>query len=413
MKLAKSAWNIAFNASVDFTRRPRKVEQITEHWGKHSPDDKRRAFRLLYAWLRGQGLARHVLKSLMTKPPRSKLQLTLELACSELLVTLPERHPAVVSSAVDFAKSGFSKREAGLCNAVLRKASAQILSTPLQYSHPDWLVKQWRQAFGEAETEALIGWNQTKPTTYVRWSKRAGSPLPALIPTQWPNFYTYPEEARVQVIEAVNSGLAYIQDPFTRHPVEMALAAGPKTILDLCAAPGGKTRALVDAQKDSAPAVIVASDLPGPRLEQLKENLSVLGDERRPAVLAADGTALSREGFESAGLPIEYDAVILDVPCSNTGVIQRRPDVRWLLRPERLKGLVELQAALLASAANFVSPGGRLIYSTCSLESAENEAQIAAFLEKNPAYSLEDKRLSRPWTDEHDGGAAFTLTRER
>lgn len=410
--LPKSAWTIAFSAAVDFSRRPRKVEQITERWGKHSADDKRRAFRLLYAWLRGKGLARQVLSALMTKPPRSKLQLTLEFACSELLVTPPDRHPAVVSSAVDFAKATFSKREAGLCNAVLRKASGKILSTPIEYSHPAWLVERWQRAFGDDATKALLEWNQGRPTTYVRWNKRDGTALSFLRPTQWPDFYTCPDEDRPQMIEAVNQGSAYIQDPFTRHPVEMACSEAPKTILDLCSAPGGKARALVDAFVENPPDLIVASDLPGPRLEQLKENLSVLSEDRRPSVLGADGTQLSQGMFEAAGLPSQYDAVVLDVPCSNTGVIQRRPDVRWLLTQESLKGLLELQKKLLTSAAGLVAPGGSLIYSTCSLESEENEDQIAAFIEKNPEFKLTAQQLSRPWSDGHDGGAAFTLTRQ-
>lgn len=410
---AKSAWNIAFSAVVEFSRRPRKAEQITERWSKHSSDDRRRAFRLFYAWLRGQGLARAVLGPLMAKAPRKNLQLLLELACSEIYVSDAHKHPAVVSSAIDFAKSVFSSREAGLCNAVLRKAVLQLRDVPLTHSHPRWLVDRWTKTHGKENTQALLSWNQAIPTTYVRWSQRAGPPLPSLIPTRWPTFFTFTDEDRKEILDAVHTGRAYIQDPFTRHPVEMALEDSPGTILDLCAAPGGKTRALVDALTSPTAATIVASDLPGPRLEQLKDNLSVLPEAARPRVFGADATALKPEALLSLGLPGSFGAVILDVPCSNTGVIQRRPDVRWLTKPPLIKELLRLQASLADAAASLVEPGGRLIYSTCSLEAEENALQVEAFLTRNPSFRLDRHAISYPWVDQHDGGAAFTLTRER
>jgi 16S rRNA (cytosine967-C5)-methyltransferase len=407
-----SAWNIAYSAALDFSKRPRKAEFITEHWKKYPEEERRRAYRLFQAWLRGRGLSQHIFPQLMKRPPRTKLRVLLELACSEMLVTEQERHPAIVSHTVDFAKARFSQREAGLCNAVLRRAGPLLIDPPLLSSHPHWLSERWHKQFGSVATDALMQWNQQLPVTYLRWSSTKQPQPDFLITTKWPNFYQFPEENRRDVIALLDAGEAYIQDPFTRFPVEMAIDRQPLRILDLCAAPGGKTRALLDALDESAPATVVACDLPGARLKQLEDNLKVKQTAHAVTVLGADVRTLSSDTLQARKLPASYDAVILDVPCSNTGVIQRKPDVRWILDPEQYSELLKLQLALLENASKLVSPGGKLIYSTCSLEPDENELMIDRFLKEHPEFSLAPPALSRPWTDGHDGGGAFPLTRE-
>src|SRR5690606_2602894 len=147
-------------------------------------------------------------------------------------------------------------------------------------------------------------------------------------------------------------------------------------VLDLCSAPGGKTLQL--AGRVGPEDVVVAVDLPGPRLERLRKNLSRYPQIKVKAVGAAV-TRLVPEDLVAQEAPAAYDAVLIDVPCSNTGVLRHRVDAKWRLKPSDLEALPRLQLALLRRAAACVRPGGRMVYSTCSLEAEENEDVIAAF----------------------------------
>jgi 16S rRNA (cytosine967-C5)-methyltransferase len=114
--------------------------------------------------------------------------------------------------------------------------------------------------------------------------------------------------------------------------------------------------------------------------------------------------------FEECGLPKAYDAVLLDVPCSNTGVMRHRVDVKWRLQVSDFAKHARQQGDLLSAAARLVAPGGRLVYSTCSLDAEENDTVIKLFLEKTRGrFTLEGQRVSQPWVDGHDGAAAFLL----
>jgi 16S rRNA (cytosine967-C5)-methyltransferase len=212
-------------------------------------------------------------------------------------------------------------------------------------------------------------------------------------------------------------GKIYLQDPAARLAVELLAPQAGETALDLCASPGGKSLLIADAlaaaaaPAGTAPAGrVVAVDLPGARLERLKENLArVRGAE---AVLAP-GDVRQPGGFlRERGLPGHFAAVLIDVPCSNTGVMRHRVDVKWRLREGDIGRHARQQAELLAAAARLVAPGGRLVYSTCSLEAEENENVVAAFL-RGPGreFSREAQVWSRPWETGHDGAGAFRLRR--
>ncbi len=409
---ANPAWKNAFGAAVAFRRRPHKADELVARWQALESDTRRRAFHLFYAWLRWRGWAEAGLREFLRKPPRMELQTLLELACAEMAMIDRERRPLVVNHAVDVARALLSPREAGLVNAVLRRAAGTLDPGDLGATHPAWLVARWEAEHGPAATRELLAWNQREASTYVRWASQTEPPA-GLRPTPWEGFFELTPEAREAVLGVVERGEAYIQDPFTRHPVELAMRARPRHVLDLCAAPGGKSRALLDAASagEGALETLVAVDLPGPRLARLEENLAPVHPRLRLEILGADVAALRPADLAAHGLPAAYDAVILDVPCSNTGVIRRRPDVRWLLSPLQLEELAALQGRLLAQAAHFVAPGGTLVYSTCSLERAENEAVVEWFLTHHPEFSAGAPKLSRPWVEGHDGGAAFPLTR--
>jgi 16S rRNA (cytosine967-C5)-methyltransferase len=157
-------------------------------------------------------------------------------------------------------------------------------------------------------------------------------------------------------------------------------------------------------------------DKPGARLCRLEENLARwrnAGLATEVSVLGADVLALQSRTFTDIGLPCEFDGVFIDVPCSNTGVIRHRVDAKWRLQPGDFARLAGEQIALLEVAARHVRPGGRLVYSTCSLEPEENEGVVAAFLAvpQGRAFVIEESRQGRPWLDGHDGAGAFRLRR--
>jgi 16S rRNA (cytosine967-C5)-methyltransferase len=190
--------------------------------------------------------------------------------------------------------------------------------------------------------------------------------------------------------------------------VDLLAPEAGETVLDLCAAPGGKSLLIVDALVSGR---IVAMDLPASRIDRLKENLS-----RTAGVGAALVQADLLEGSAAAvmaehGLPGQYSAILIDVPCSNTGVMRHRVDVKWRLQEPDFAKHARQQGALLAAAARLLLPGGRLVYSTCSIDDTENQKVIDAFLDRNRGFSLVKSSIAVPWIDRHDGAAAFLLHR--
>jgi 16S rRNA (cytosine967-C5)-methyltransferase len=149
-------------------------------------------------------------------------------------------------------------------------------------------------------------------------------------------------------------------------------------------------------------------DVPASRIDRLKENLSrTAGVEA--ALVQADLLAGAAGVLGEHGLPAEYPAILVDVPCSNTGVMRHRVDVKWRLQEGDFNKHARHQGALLAAAARLLAPGGRLVYSTCSIDTAENERVVEAFLDRHRAFALTKSAIAVPWIDRHDGGAAFLL----
>ena len=276
------------------------------------------------------------------------------------------------------------------------------------FSHPDWLVKRWLVDFGADATRKLLEWNQQPATVYARWRGAEGEAIPEFLkPTQWAGFYEVPSGQWSKVEPLLKSGKIYLQDPGTRLAVELLAPQAGETILDGCAAPGGKSLLMADTMKSGK---IVAMDLPGPRIARLKENLSrAHGVE--VALVQADLLANPAPTLFEHKLPDSYDAVIIDVPCSNTGVMRHRADVKWRLQEGDFGKHSRQQLALLHAAARLVAPGGRIVYSTCSLDPDENERVIKAFFDSRAGgpFKLAGSVISQPWVTGHDGGAAYLL----
>jgi 16S rRNA (cytosine967-C5)-methyltransferase len=410
--------------------------------------ERARCQHLLFGAVRHKGRIEAHLCRLVERAPRPRLKAILLVAGFELIegegggdesAAGRERHAArVVHHAVGQTKTLASAPEARMVNAVVRKLAAALaeekapgkLANAEQlaswFSHPDWLVRRWLAQFGAAATRALLEWNQQPAPLYARW--RASGRVPGetelawLTPACWKNFYEVKPGSWATVEAAIAAGDLYLQDPSTRLAVELLAPCAGESILDACAAPGGKSVAMADAIRANGAAadkksLIVAMDLPGARLGRLKENLSRAPVGIEVALVQGDLLQAGAVLFGEHDLPAEYDAVLLDAPCSNTGVMRHRVDVKWRLQPNDFARHARQQQALLEAAARRVKPGGRLVYSTCSIDAGENEQVVAEFLAhpRGPGgggrFALEKSAQAQPWVDGHDGAGAFLLRR--
>ena len=196
-------------------------------------------------------------------------------------------------------------------------------------------------------------------------------------------------------------GKYYLQDPSTLASVQELDPRSGENILDLCAAPGGKTTALAQRMQDTG--AILAVDINERRMDRLRDNAARLGHT------CIQPKLLSEIDLKTAG---PFDRILIDAPCSNTGVMRRRVDVRWRLQARELPTLARKQLELLRIAAPRLKPGGVMVYSTCSLEAEENEGVVEAFLKKARNFSCETQRTLTPMADGVDGAFAARLRKE-
>ncbi|MFT3781500.1 MAG: RsmB/NOP family class I SAM-dependent RNA methyltransferase [Nibricoccus sp.] len=430
---ATTPWSAAVKLLVRWLENNERVDALLESLPRTMVgSDRGRCQSLLFGAVRNLGRIDAHLKNFVERPPRARLKAVLLVAGFELIEGGDEHHTArVVHHAVEQAKTLASAPEARLVNAVVRKLSAALaaetvppkLATAAQlaayFSHPEWLVTRWLAQFGAQGTRDLLEWNQQPAPVYARWRSRERQPSPEeaewLTASKWPGFYEVKQGHWAQVETLLADGALYLQDPSTRLAVELLAPQPGEVILDACAAPGGKSVAIADAMRSNgeiASGRVVAMDLPGARIDRLKENLGrVRGVD--VALVQGDVSKANQRLFADNSLPTEYKAVLIDVPCSNTGVMRHRVDVRWRLQENDFAKHARQQFTLLSSAARRVVPGGRIVYSTCSVDTEENERLIGAFLEKaGSRFTLENSVVALPWMSGHDGAAAFLLRRK-
>jgi 16S rRNA (cytosine967-C5)-methyltransferase len=298
---------------------------------------------------------------------------------------------AAVNESVELVKAARKSSAAALVNAVLRRAPRGDVATLLPhnlskaerlgilYSHPTWLVARWLERFGEAHTVALLAANNRAPETAVAVHRNERREE---IIREWRAADVTVESGRwletalrvrglnVAATPAFRRGDVSIQDEASQMVAHLLEVQPGDSVLDLCAAPGGKTALLA---KSAGPlGRVVAADVYPHRLRAMRETLQRVG-ARGVLLVALDG---------ERGLPFQdkFQRILVDAPCSGTGTLARNPEIRWRLQPEDLKDLPRRQAALLTNALHALAPGGRLVYSTCSLEPEENEQVVAAAL---------------------------------
>ena len=275
---------------------------------------------------------------------------------------------------------------------------------PLRHSHPDWLWKQWKKDFGPERAEELLAWNQEPAPTYLRANplRPPGDRDPALVALpDHPGFFEATGDLPLAALEA---GHFYVQDPSTAQAAALLAPQAGECVLDACAAPGGKASLMAGLMENRGE--LLCTDSNEKRLPRLTENLARLG-VTISSVAAFDWTTTPPESWHR-----RFDAILLDVPCSNTGVLRRRVDVRWRLQADQLAELLQIQARILTHALPCLKPEGRLVYSTCSIQDEENAGQIARFLEQHPEFAMVDSRHLLPFRDGVDGAYAAVLRRK-
>ena len=337
-----------------------------------SPGDRARAQRLASAVLRqAEPIDRMLGAHLHKEPPLAVLNI-LRLAVTELAEGGAAH--GVVNSAVELARRDKTTQGlAGLVNAVLRKfAPPVVIAGPVQRL-PGWLRQALVARYGKVAVGKMEEVHARTPVVdlTLRHGTAADSiPGAEVLPT---GSLRIAAGGQISAMPGFAEGAFWVQDAAAALAVRLLGDLRGLSVLDLCAAPGGKTLQLADGGAE-----VTALDISGPRLVRLQENLARTG--LRAKIVTADALQWTP--------PTLYDAIVLDAPCSATGTIRRHPDLPFLRQPSDIAGLVELQAHLLDRALGWLKPGGRLIYCTCSLLQDEGEGQIAAALLRHPALAM-------------------------
>lgn len=356
-------------------------------------DGQNRAFvqDLVYTTVRRFRPLRAVLGELLKTWPKGELEALLLVGAAQVLYMSDVPDFAAVNETVSAAKEcGRGRCLDRVVNGVLRnllrrrdefEARLSTASLAERESYPNSLVARWFSRYGDDGAEKLAKWHNTPAETWL---------------ARLDGFAKLPRGERVSDQPGFAEGGFVVQDPATAVAVEQLDVAPGMDVLDFCAAPGGK--AVQIAWRMRGEGHLVAQEVNPRRLRRLEENLSRM-----------------RLGFVAAVRKVEegelFDRVLVDAPCSNTGVIRRRPDVRWRWSAEHLAQLVSLQRQILEEAAAYVKPGGRLVYSTCSNEPEENAEQIAAFLAAHSDFAEAGRCESVPFESGHDGAFACALVR--
>ncbi len=405
----KAAFNVLLavdkgKAHADALLRSEAIDQL-------SPADRHLATTLVLGVLRWQILLDTELKRLLTKTGKkldTEVSVALRLGAFQLRFLDRVPNHAAIDESVELTKQSGHRFASGLVNAVLRKFAATGFSElkgtgfspyidapkiegalapegtaadlALAYAHPAWLVERWAQFYGLDAARAICRHGQTQPARTIRLANPAveaeltGAGI-ALEPATILNSARTAISGDIAATAAYHEGRVRIQDEGSQLIAELAACSTApdqkaKSILDACAAPGGKTLILAERNPE---AHILACESSSARLAELSERLSVYAD--RIECRLADATALNEDSA--------FDLVLADVPCSGTGTLGRNPEIRHRLRTDDLPRHAERQRAILSAALRAVRPGGGVVYSTCSLEPEENEQVVAAVLAEN------------------------------
>ena len=378
-----------------------------------TPSDRAFALELFYGVLRNLTLLDFWVSCLRASRVESDLRDILRLGLYQLLLLKTAQH-AAVHETVELAP----KRQRTIINAMLRAATrqrsdllARAWAQPLfvRTSHPQFLVERWLQHFGLEHAEKLCEWNNLPAPVYARVNLLRIDRTEFL--RTYPESRPLPDNSNFMEVNSLPSGAlerghCYIQDPSTAIACQLLDPKPGERILDACAAPGGKTGYVAQLMENAG--TIVACDRDSERLQILKENM---------ARLSVGNVRILRHDWTHGHVPSEiasvalFDRILIDAPCSNTGVMRRRVDLRWRLRRIDFVRMQQRQIEIVRRLIPLLKLNGVLVYSTCSLEPEENEEVVRCILAETPVLRLEAQRHSQPFRDGFDGAYAAKLIR--
>jgi 16S rRNA (cytosine967-C5)-methyltransferase len=367
------ARKVAFELLLELKRKPELHSDVllrSKRVEALSTLDKSLATTLVMGVLRWQLVLQQRIREALTKSKShlaDPVQVSLELGALQLL--LLDRIPAhaAIFESVELVKQSGNQYAVGLVNAVLRKLAQgpKVEAADAVAAHPAWMVERWVAAYGRETVEAICRYDQLPPPTTIRYRGEDLQLEEGAFVTRAKRVISGEVQAgvRIQCVRIQDEGSQLIAE----------LAGRGKEILDCCAAPGGKTAILAERNPDAS---ITACDISPARLKAMQKNLPGLGIHFR----VLDATQLP---FEK-----QFDLVLCDAPCSGTGTLARNPEIRHRFTVDDLARHHERQVNLLRSAMRALREGGRLIYSTCSLEAEENENVVAEALEAEKGFRL-------------------------
>jgi 16S rRNA (cytosine967-C5)-methyltransferase len=391
------------------------------------PADRRLAQELVYGVTRWRATLDWLIDGKTAHRP-AKIELVLLLRLGLYQLFWLDRVPgfAAVHETVRVAREFGFNSQSGMINAILRAYGRELEATREKlkalrtthpatgWSHPGWLVERWNTQFGRDAAQRLLEWDNSAPKTFARvnrlktdgpclnerWKAEGVESHPVAV--DWVpegEMFEISSPTPVSELPSFIDGGFYLQDPSTLLAVGQLDPQPTESILDLCAAPGGKT--VYMAQRMENRGRIVAHDSSAGRLRLLDENCKRLG------VRCVEATS----DLKSLPAGEQFDRVLVDAPCSNTGVLRRRVELRWRLTPKGIADLASAQDVLLDQAAVRVRLSGKLMYSTCSLEPEENGAVVQRFLVRHPEFQKVQERSLSPAIDSVDGAYVALLVR--
>jgi 16S rRNA (cytosine967-C5)-methyltransferase len=407
------AWRILGNWSPDGTFAEDLIEKAAQRHGLSGPN-RSLVFALVMAVLRHRSLLDAWIDALRgdgKTDPETRNWLRLGLAQLAIMGLPPH---AAVHETVQLAG-----RAKGLVNAILRRATREPeslaaikASAPpwIRHSLPEFLVRSWLARWSPPEVEALGSWCNLPAPVFVRanglvpnaTTTIASLPEAEALPA-FPGWFRVPEPP----LRELQNGTCYAQDPSTGMAPLLLRPHKDHAVLDACAAPGGKTAILAELMNNQGQ--LIATDNSASRLARLSENLQRL--RAHAECLLHDWEHRDTPASLSSRFPEGFDRILLDTPCSNTGVIRRRADVRWRLTPEYFTIARRTQSAMLARLLQLLKPGGRLVYSTCSIEPEENTGLVREVLATSQGFRKLEEHSLLPHRDATDGAYAALIER--
>ncbi len=407
MNAREAAFKVLNTFSTDRVDLERAID-ITFGRAEMEPRDKRLSFEIIYGVLRNQTFLDYVTDKYLDQrlTNEKKLRMSIKIALYQFFYL--DRIPvhAAVNESVNLMKLDKTTfKYSGAVNGVLRtidKNRKKALSiademerTPrlaLEFSHPEWIIDRWIEQFGSGKAKKLLKFNNERPSVYLRWNSsmvpRAAFEADIATLTETApmgsgynkSYYQLKQAILPGEITSFKAGACTVQSPSCGWPVAMLDIQEKDVALDVASAPGGKTTHIAEMIGDEG--VVVACDSSELRLKMVVDNMKRMDLEQRIIPVACEG--------ENLALTKYFDKVLLDAPCSGTGVMQRHPESRWIRTEKDIQVSVKRQKKLLDSIAPMVKKGGVLVYSTCSVEREENWEQVEEFLENHPDFVLED-----------------------